>query len=77
MKQFFLLIFIGWTSSFFSQAPDGNPSTFTSIGNGSWNSTGTWNLDSGFDTDGIPDGDDYVLVDNHSVTLLQMLALDI
>ena len=69
MKQFFLLFFIGSTSFLFGQAPDGFPSTFTSNGNGNWNSAGTWNLDSGFDTDGIPDGDDDVTISNHDVTV--------
>jgi len=68
MKHFLLLLFIGSTSFLFGQAPDGNPSTFTSNGNGNWNVTGTWSY-TGSDTDGIPDGDDYVTISNHDVTV--------
>ncbi|MDC0338877.1 PKD domain-containing protein [Flavobacteriales bacterium] len=70
MKHFLLLLFIGSTSFFFGQAPDGNPSTFTAIGNGNWNSVGTWTEDVPLtDGDGIPDGDDYVIIENKNVTV--------
>ena len=65
MKHFLLLLFIGSTSFFFGQAPDGFPSTFTAGGSGNWN-TITWNLVSGTDPDG-PDGDDSVIIANKNI----------
>jgi len=71
MKQFLLLAFIGSTSFLFGQAPDGNPSTFTTSGSGlgQWNDLASWTLNSGFDADGIPDGDDSVLINNTNFTV--------
>ena len=64
MKCFLLLFFIGSYSLMVAQAPDGNPSTFTCISSGNWNNTSTWTMVSGTDTDGIPDGDDDVIIAN-------------
>ena len=70
MKHFLLLLFIGSTSFFFGQAPDGFASTFSSNGSGNWNSTGTWTQDvPGTDPDNIPDGDDYVIIAGNDVTV--------
>ena len=63
MKHFFLLLFIGSTSFFFGQG------TFSCSSSGDWNSAGTWSLDSGSDADGIPDGDDDVIIAGKSVTV--------
>ena len=66
MKSWYKLLFVlalFVSQAFFSQA------TFTSKANGNWNSTATWQLTSGTDTDGIPDSNDDVIIRAHSVTV--------
>ncbi|MGL2987209.1 T9SS sorting signal type C domain-containing protein [Flavobacterium sp. RSSA_27] len=46
--------------------------TFTTSQTGNWNASTTWTLSSGTDSDGIPDADDNVIVDNkHVLNLTQ------
>ena len=49
--------------------------SFTSDATGNWNASGTWSLDSGSDTDGVPDADDTVTIGSgHTVTVTAAAA---
>jgi hypothetical protein len=62
MKILSFLIFLFLSSNLFSQAE------FVSLG-GNWNSSLSWSISSGFDADGIPDGDDNVTIINNTINL--------
>jgi hypothetical protein len=44
---------------------------FSSLATGNWNAAGTWTVTSGTDMDNIPDSDDNVIINSHTVTLTQ------
>ena len=74
MKHILLLAFIGVASLAFGQAADGAPDFFIAVADGDWDDPNTWNPDDGVDDvgageDGIPDGDDVVIIEGFNITV--------
>ncbi len=65
MKKIFLLVIMFISAQIFSQA------TYTSAGDGNWNSSAFWTVTSGSDddSDGVPDSNDNVVIE-HNITVV-------
>lgn len=68
MKYSALLILIISSFTAFGQA------TFESASGNVWNNASTWNLTAGSDADGIPDADDDVIINSHTISVSSTAA---
>ena len=71
MKKIYLFFVIPLISGVLcAQGPDGNFDVFLSQSDGDWDDPATWSQLIGDDVDGIPDGDDVVLIDDHDINVV-------
>jgi hypothetical protein len=69
MKKVYTILATALLATLFSGQVMGQ-ANFTSRTSGSWAASGSWNLSSGSDADGIPDSDDNVTIaDGHTITV--------